>query len=415
MAASREAGAMSNPQAQSRLLIGLRDATWFDAQRARAYCAILAALSLIGAIGYLALSRGGLDPMGKPIGTDFASFWTASQLALEGRAADAWSMARHGAAQASRFGKDAGYAAFFYPPPYLLVCLPLALMPYLLALAVWLAATLAAWLTMVRDWMRASGATALGLLPLLAFPAVMLNAGHGQNGFLTAALMGGGALLQPTRPWLAGVLFGTLVIKPQFGMLLPFYLLFARDWRCIVATGAMALSLCLLSLAVFGWPVWQAFLANADNAAAVLSHNTVGYHKMQSVFAAARLFGAPEAVAMGLQVLLVVGLLVLLYPLRQKASDSANGAALCVAALLATPFVLDYDLTLLSVPLIWLFGEAQRTHSFWPWERLLLVAAYVLPLLSRTLATFYMPVAPLLLVAVFLAICRRGGVLPRLS
>lgn len=398
---------MSMPQANSRIIGALREAAWFDATRARAYCVILAAVSLVVAIGYLALSRDGLDPMGKPIGTDFASFWTASQLALSGHAADAWSMARHGAAQAAKFGKEAGYAAFFYPPPYLLVCLPLALMPYLVALVAWLAVTGAAWVKMLRGWIAASGAPGLGLLPLLTFPAVLINAGHGQNGFLTAALMGAGALAQPTRPWLAGVLFGCLVIKPHFGLLLPFYLLFARDWRCILATGVTAGLFCLAALGAFGWPVWAAFFANADNAAAVLSHNTVGYHKMQSLFAAVRLLGAPEALAMGLQVAMALGVIALLYRLRQTGTVLANAAGLCTGALLATPFVLDYDLTLLAVPMIWLYAQTQRT-GFLPWERLLLGAAFLLPLLSRTLATFYLPVAPLVLAAVLLAIARRA-------
>jgi alpha-1,2-mannosyltransferase len=394
-------------EARSQALSVLREATWFDAQRARAYCIILAAVSLVVSIGYLALSHDGLDPMGKPIGTDFASFWTASQLALEGHPADAWSMVRHGAVQAERFGKDAGYAAFFYPPPYLLVCLPLALMPYLLALAVWLAATGAAWGHVLRGWIGASRTPGIGLLPLLTFPAVLINVGHGQNGFLTAALLGGGALLQPRRPWLAGLLFGGLVIKPHFGLLLPFYLLFARDWRCIVATGATAVALCLATLAIFGWPVWAAFLANADNATAVLAHNTVGYHKMQSVFAAARLLAAPYTLAMLFQVAMALGVLAVLYRLRQTGSDLANAAALCTGALLATPFVLDYDLTLLAVPLVWLYAQTQRT-GFLPWERLLLGSAFLFPLLSRTLATAYLPVAPLLLLAVLMAIARRA-------
>lgn len=398
---------MPMPEARSPLFAAVREATWFDASRARAYCIILAAVSAVITIGYLALSRNGLDPMGKPIGTDFASFWTASQLALQGQAADAWNMARHGAAQAAKFGKDAGYAAFFYPPPYLLVCLPLALMPYLVALVVWLAVTGAAWLRMLRGWIAATGAPGLGLLPVLAFPAVLINAGHGQNGLLTAALMGGGALMQPARPWLAGVLFGCLVIKPHFGLLLPFYLLFARDWRCIVATGASAVALCLTALLVFGWPVWAAFFANADNAAAVLSHNTVGYHKMQSVFAAARLLGAPEALAMTLQVATTLGVIVLLCRLRQTGTPLANAAALCTGALVATPFVLDYDLTLLAVPLVWLYAETQRT-GFLPWERLLLGLGFLLPLFSRTLATFYLPVAPLLLMTLLMAVARRA-------
>jgi len=393
-------------QAASALISAVRDAPWFHAQRARAYAMILAGVGLLVCVGYLALSRDGIDPMGKPIGTDFASFWTASQLALEGRAADAWSMTQHAAVQAAKFGKDAGYAAFFYPPPYLLLCLPLALLPYLLALVAWLAITFLAWLHMVRGWLAATGASALGLVPVVAFPAVLVNMGHGQNGFLTAALMGGGALLQPTRPWLAGVLFGGLVIKPQLAMLLPLYLLMARDWRCFIATGLTAIALCLLSLAAFGFPVWQAFLANADNATAVLSQNTVGYHKMQSLFAAARLFGAPDSVAMALQIAMAALLVWLLYRLRAAGSGLANGAALCTASLLATPFVLDYDLTLLAVPLVWLYAQAQR-DGFLPWEKLGLAMGFLLPLLSRSLAALYLPLAPFVMLTLLLLIHRR--------
>ena len=167
----------------------LRRAEWLSASRARAWLMVLAAASLIGTLGYLYLSRSGLDPMGKPLGTDFASFWTASQLALAGHPELAWSLQAHKAAQAAKFGEGAGYAAFFYPPPYLLICLPLALLPYAASLFVWLAATGAAWARMVRAWLGPEN----GWLVIAAFPAVLVNAGHGQNGFLSAALFGAAA------------------------------------------------------------------------------------------------------------------------------------------------------------------------------------------------------------------------------
>jgi hypothetical protein len=46
----------------------------------------------------------------------------------------------HWAAEKALFGPAQGYVAFFYPPPYLLICLPLALVPYFWSLAVWLIA-----------------------------------------------------------------------------------------------------------------------------------------------------------------------------------------------------------------------------------------------------------------------------------
>ncbi len=394
-------------EAKARIIEVLREADWLDAKRARGYCLILAILSLVVAIAYLGLSRGGIDPMGKPVGTDFASFWTASKLALEGRPADVWSMAQHRAVQAETFGADAGYAAYFYPPPYLLVCLPLAVLPYTLSLIAWLLATFYAWLRMVRAWLASAGGSEIGLLPLIAFPAVLLNAGHGQNGFLIAALMGGGALLHERTPWLAGVLFGALVVKPQFGVLLPFYLASARDWRCFVATGGTAVVLCALSLLAFGLPAWEAFIANSENAGAVLAQNSVGYHKMQSVFAAARLLGLDSGLAWVLQGLVIALALGALLTVRRRGNGPANGAALCCASLLATPFVLDYDLTLLAVPLAWTYGQAQRT-GFMPWEKLGLLAGFILPLVSRPLAeTLHLPLAPVVIMGVLLLVVRR--------
>ena len=41
----------------------------------------------------------------------------------------------------------------------------------------------------------------------LACPAVLINVGHGQNGFLTAALLGGALVLLDRRPIVAGILF----------------------------------------------------------------------------------------------------------------------------------------------------------------------------------------------------------------
>ena len=119
----------------------MSDCAWLDAERARAYARILLAVTLAGAIGWMALSSGGLDREGKPIGTDFVGFYAASRLALDGQPALAYDVGAHWAAQKALFGPELGYTAFFYPPPALLISLPLALAPYFGSLAAWLAAT----------------------------------------------------------------------------------------------------------------------------------------------------------------------------------------------------------------------------------------------------------------------------------
>src|SRR5205085_473551 len=58
------------------------------------------------------------------------------------------------------------------------------------------------------------------------------------------------------RPWLAGIFIGLMTFKPQLGILLPFALLAAREWRSIagaVITTAGCLAAATLWLGVGIW------------------------------------------------------------------------------------------------------------------------------------------------------------------
>jgi hypothetical protein len=130
---------------------------------------------------------------------------------------------------------------------------------------------------------------------------------------------------------------------------------------------------------------------------------------MQSTFAAVRLLHGSLSTAYGAQALVAVAACVALILLaRARARSDAQGVALVSGALIATPFLLDYDLTLLAIPLIWLFGEGRRT-GFLPFEKIILLAAFVLPLVSRFVAdNFGVPLGPPVLIAVFCLTVRRG-------
>ena len=101
------------------VLAALRDAEWLNGTRARVYPRLLLAASVGLALIWIVAARGGVDLAGKPLGTDFLSFFAASELTQQGRAADAYDVAAHWAAQKAVFGPAVGYSAFFYPPPYL--------------------------------------------------------------------------------------------------------------------------------------------------------------------------------------------------------------------------------------------------------------------------------------------------------
>ena len=114
--------------------------------------------------------------------------------------------------------------AGLYPPIFLLVATPLAVMPYTLALAVWQISTFALYLSVIGAIVRRIPGNVIGpmWLPIAAgFPAVFINLGHGQNGLLTAGLLGAALLALPARPVLSGILFGALAYKPQLALVVP--------------------------------------------------------------------------------------------------------------------------------------------------------------------------------------------------
>jgi len=387
-------------------LDALSRADWLTAGRARAWGWLLLGVTAVIAIGWVAASRGGLDPTGKPLGTDFTSFWAASKLALAGAPAAAYDVSAHHAQQTALFGRDTGYAAFFYPPIFLLICLPLALLPYLVSLAAWLVATGALYWRMARAWLGES----LGAMPILAFPAVLTNIGHGQNGFLSAALFGGGALWLGRRPILAGLCLGALAYKPHLGIMIPIALAIAGRWKTFAAAGAAVVALAAASYGLFGLETWRGFLADSAVARSALEQGLVGDAKMQSAFAAARLWGGGVGLAYGVQAAVAAFAAGALLWLRRRAPNSgAEGPAMIVAALLASPFLLDYDLIILAAPLAWML-RAGDAKGFLSWEKTLLLAAFVLPAVSRTLATeARLPLAPFVMAALLVAILRRAA------
>jgi alpha-1,2-mannosyltransferase len=370
----------------------LRSGSWLTADRARAYSLILLAFYAIAAIGWVVLSNGMIDRNGKPIGTDFASFYAAGSLALDGHAAGIYDMAAHYAREQQIFGAAIPYYGWLYPPIFLLVAAPLALLPYSVALIVWQGASFALYLAVIAAILaklrQENDAIARFWLPVsAAFPAVFINLGHGQNGFLTAGLLGAALLSLPRRPLLAGILFGLLAYKPQFGLLIPVALLVAGQWRAISAAALTVIVLMALTTLVFGADIWWAFAASTETARKLLlEQGDVGFEKLQSVFAAVRLWGGGVPLAYWVQGMASLATICgVAWTWRACADRELKAALLMMATLLASPHTLDYDLTILG-PAIAFLVASRRSHGFRDFDISLLAAAWTAPLLARGIA-----------------------------
>lgn len=289
---------------------------------------------------------------GRPIGVDFVSFWAAGKLVLQGHAVDAYDWAVHKAVAAAAGIDIKGRFTFQYPPTFLLATPALALLPYPAAMLLWIAAGVPLYLLAVRLITGGWNAT----LAALAWPAVLWNAVVGQTGFLTAALLGAGIALIDRRPWLAGVLFGLLTVKPQFGLLIPVALVAGRRWKVTLWAAATTFALAAASTAILGTASWTAFLDSALRINdAILTAGGTDFSKLQSLYGYLRAlgFGAETAwLVHGAFVFVLAAGVAWLW--RSAAGFDLKAAGLAATTILASPYAFIYDFVMLAIPLVFL-------------------------------------------------------------
>ena len=403
----------------------LRTGEWLTHERVRRIAVALICAYAV-AIGYLVVTaNGAVDAWGRPLGTDFSNVYAAGTYVLEGRPQAPFDPALQYVREQAIFGPDTPFYGWHYPPFFLFVAAGLALLPYGLALAVWQIATFLLYLISIRAILSATpiGGTngnvngdnratpALALLLAAAFPAVFVNLSHGHNGFLSAALMSAALVTLDRRPIMSGILFGLLVYKPQFGLMIPFVLAATGRWRTFAAAAATTLSLVLLATLAFGAHVWEAFAVSTQfTRVVVLEAGDPGWHKIQSTFSWVRMWGGSIAVAYLLQaaVSLAVGA-TLIWLWRSAASFALKASALCLSAMLASPYGYDYDMMILAPAIAFLASEAMA-QGWRPGEKTLLATLWLTPIVARgiALATF-IPLGVIAMIAVYVAILRRSA------
>lgn len=380
---------------------------WLTEQRLLIYPRIFVVLYVLLGVFFLFsayLSGPGLTIYkGKPLGFDFAHYWVASSMTLVGDSATVYNVPEFLKALEVRFHTTASPIPWLYPPTFLLMVLPLALLPYVPSLGVWLGVTLWGYLAVLRR--VAPNPNTIWLA--LAFPGTYQNFFSGQNGFLSGAFLGGGLLLLERHPWVGGGLLGLVSYKPHLMVLVPVALVAGRRWQALLAALVAAGSLALASLLVFGPGLWWAFVKNLSLPARLLADGQLPVHKLVTIFGAALQLGAPVSVALVIQGTVMIGVVCLVFWVwRWEAPFAVQAAALILGILLFTPYAFPYDLALLALPLAWLGWEGYST-GWRPGEQVLLFVAWVMPLLAPKLAEFHLPVAPLVLLALLMPVINR--------
>ncbi|MEM5312022.1 glycosyltransferase family 87 protein [Paraburkholderia sp. JHI869] len=295
-----------------------------------------------------------------------------------------------------------------YPPTFLLVMLPAALLPFAVSCFVYVSAGIAfAYHACVRilPTVRNPG----WWLPVIAFPAIWVAAAAGQNSFLTFGLMGLGLIALDRRPWLAGICFGLLAIKPQLGLVIPVALLFGRHWRALASASLTVGVFCALAGMVLGFDTFARFA----QALPAFSQFVVEYSDrwprgILTVFGAARHFGVAVPTAYGLHaVVAALAASAVAWLWATRATFELRASVLVLATLLVPTYVMPYDLLWLGLPILWLVRDGGR-NGWLRGDGVAMVSAWLSPLIFYTPGDWAAGVyVPVIVLAMLMVVVRR--------
>ena len=304
---------------------------------------------------------------------DFGWTWISGRFAALHDPARIFDYASFAKAQADLFGagKCTVLWSFPYPPTMLFFAYPFGLVPFATAYVLWSVVLTTFLLGAVYAIVRR-----LGVVAAAAMKPAITNIYLGQNAFLTAGLLGFALTMLERRPVAEGFLLALLTYKPQYGILIPIALIASRNWRALVSATAFSVAFAGAAAFAFGSDGWSYFLSQLMDRNPYLAQNPGFAAQHYSVYGILQTagFGATTAwVAHGTFVV-ILGLVV--WRVWSKPLPFAIRASLlCVASLLATPYVLYYDLSLLVIAFAFLIGEGLR-RGFLTGERTVMTFAW---------------------------------------
>ncbi|QNP46195.1 DUF2029 domain-containing protein [Sphingomonas sediminicola] len=282
----------------------------------------------------------------QPLGADFAPVWTAAA-----HLSSAYDIAA--ITQAQPDFTNLGQRPFAYPPTALLLFAALGLLPFWLSYATF---TLAGLWVFVWAALRAGAAWWV-----VVFPPLLLLAHIGQPSLLVGGLILSGLVFPACR----GVVFGIAVaLKPQLCLFLPLVFLFERDLRGATIAAGVAAALAILATLSFGSDAWTQWIAAARDLVSVATSNPKLSHYM--INSDPLLFAVPA--------------FALVWVMRNS-EPAFLFAALIGAALLVSPYAMNYETALLIPAFV-----SRARPSLWIFAVLLVLVCFVSPLPVLVLA-----------------------------
>ena len=374
-----------------------------DRERLNTYPKIILFLYVVIYGFWIVSGTGYSDRMGKPIGADFSAFWATSQMVLSGQAAAVYEDDIIFAVEKSITGVDYRNPVP-YPPIFFFIVAPLALLPYIPSLILWLTLTFSVFLYI--SYRFAPHTVTLWLT--LSFPGAFQNVIHGHNGFLTTSILGLAFLIIDKYPVAAGLVLGLLSFKPHLVMIVPLFLVVGRAWRTLAGMILSVLFLTMASVIFFGIDTWFAFLEKIPLMMQLMKHQFLQMHQVVSTLGALLLMGVPYNIAIWIHLLCsCVGIGLTAVAWHKNKPSYVRNSLLVLSALIVTPYANSYDLTLLALPICWIGWEAYKRAEVSNLSSFFLIASWFLPIVSVSLAAHTgIQIAPFCILCMFIWVYR---------
>lgn len=378
--------------------------TLFTEARVALFAKAIAVAFLLAFVATLASMRDMMLSPGRGFGGDFIAFYAAGALAREGRPQAAYDLTEIGAAEKRALPQATYELMYAYPPVFQMVLKPLAGLPYVWAYVVWATALFA---LHVAVWRVAFGSSP-AFWAALGSSSVYLNVLHGQNGLLSAALLGIGLLALRHRPLLAGIAIGALCYKPQLGISVGLLLLVGGQWRAVGGAALSVVVLCAASTAVLGPDIWRAFIEHGGSARMVLEADGGPLDKIASVYSLVRKLGAPVAVSYVAHSIVALGVMALAVRAWRRGGEELPRIAMAASTVpLVSPYFFDYDLAVIVLPIGALLIDGFR-NGWTLGMRIILLLAWFVPAIAPKLAEHTgLQIMPLASLALFWVAWRR--------
>jgi hypothetical protein len=292
---------------------------------------------------------------------DFGAFSISGQLALEGKADQAYSAQRLFEAQKRAVGR-AEFMPWTYPPQFTVVAMGLALPPVGMAYVLFTGLTLALYILVL--W-RIAGPLLPGVVIAMLMTFVLLIR-TGQNGFLTGALIGWFLLAFDRGKASAGIPLGLMVIKPHLAAGSALLALLGKRIAALAIAAAVVIVSSLLATAILGVGIWAAFLNAVRESTALLEGGHYPLFRMTSIYASVRSFGFDAGTAMGVHALGAVIAVLGIVGLWVRTTDSRLiMAGTMVGSLFISPYNYDYDLAILGLAIAYVLPDLLARARAW--------------------------------------------------